>query len=129
MCIVARGQTFHFLGFVWDIDPAREMVRRRATNTNLYVPHWVALLGMVETNKEWASQVDLAEPVLVVPLPDGIGDLVIDGWHRLLKAHIEKKDYLRAHTLSYQEAKEICIQGDYRKRRPRPNVLELRRPA
>ena len=125
---MARGQTFHFLGFVWDIDPAREMVRRRATNTNLYVPHWVALLNMVETDKTWAAQVDLSEPILVVPLPDGIGDLVIDGWHRLLKAYIEKKEYLRAHLLSYQEAREICIEGDYRKRRPKTNVLELKGP-
>ncbi len=104
------------------------MVRRRATNTNLYVPHWVALLNMVETDKTWAAQVDLSEPILVVPLPDGIGDLVIDGWHRLLKAYIEKKEYLRAHLLSYQEAREICIEGDYRKRRPKTNVLELKGP-
>ncbi|KKN32743.1 hypothetical protein LCGC14_0810870 [marine sediment metagenome] len=122
------GQTFHFLGFVWNIDPALEMVKRRAPNVNLYVPHWVALLGMIETNKAWATNVDLSSPVILVPLPDGIGDLIIDGWHRVLKAHVEEKDYLRAHLLSYQEAREVCIEGDYRRRRPKTNVLELRGP-
>jgi len=58
--------------------------------------------------------VDLSDPILVIPLPpevfgedfDDVGDLVIDGWHRIALAVHEGREEVQARFLTVAGERE-----------------------
>jgi hypothetical protein len=97
-------QVFEAFGQIWRIEEALRRVADRQPET----------LVLDETLVEWARFLtegepitgrNLADPILVIPLPEGVfgpdaGHQVIDGWHRIAQAVGAGMHELPAHFLS-----------------------------
>ncbi|MET9244916.1 hypothetical protein [Nonomuraea sp. NPDC003709] len=76
---------FQMLAWRWDVTAAKKLTQGRTPDGQIEPSEWAGMLRLVAINAEHAAQVDLSEPLIVAPVPNG-GLLIIDGWHRLRKA-------------------------------------------
>jgi hypothetical protein len=76
---------FQILAWRWNITVAKQLAQGREPHGRLDPGAWEGMLGLIGINTEHAARVDLSEPLIVAPVPNG-GMLIIDGWHRLHKA-------------------------------------------
>lgn len=81
----SQVEWFQMLAWRWNITVAKQLAQGREPQGRLDPGAWKGMLGLLAINIEHAARVDLSEPLIVVPVPNG-GMLIIDGWHRLYKA-------------------------------------------
>lgn len=81
----SRVEFFQMLAWRWDVTAAKKLTQGRTPDGRIEPSEWAGMLRLVAINAEHATQVDLSEPLIVAPVPNG-GLLIIDGWHRLRKA-------------------------------------------
>ncbi|MFI6295965.1 ParB N-terminal domain-containing protein [Nonomuraea sp. NPDC050790] len=101
---------FQILAWRWNITTAKQLAKDREPQARLDPAAWKAMLGVITINTEHAARVDLTEPLIVAPVPNG-GMLIIDGWHRLHKALNTGVTELQAVILTAEEELACRIFG------------------
>ena len=89
MSAAARAEIFEWGVFLYDIARAKtEAAARPHEQGSLQVASWATMLGVMRIDEDHVPTRPLDEPLLVARLggPDG-PPMVIDGWHRIAKAH------------------------------------------
>lgn len=104
-------EVFSMLAYRWDVTAAKALVQRREPNGRADPTEWAGIGSLIRIDREHAKTVDLDEPLIAVPIPGGGGPLVIDGWHRLWRAHSEQAASLPVHVLTSEEEFQIRIYG------------------
>lgn len=94
-------EMFRFLNRAWDITAARQLIENgTGEHVRLPVAGWARLLGLIAIDPARANAVDLGRPVIVAQIPDTggplVGPMVIDGWHRIHRAHRDGVEHLPA---------------------------------
>jgi hypothetical protein len=126
-------QRFHFGPWVFNVDQAETIIAERPRETHvLPVESWARAYGLDEPedthrisligpgpdfDRAYAMTSDLTVPVIIATLHSeetGDGPLLIDGTHRLYRAHIEGMTELPAYVLSVEESLEIREDARYR---------------
>lgn len=122
-----RNQRFLFGAFVFNVDKALAMLEGdQRDRRTLEVAPWASFFGLDITdehsvalfaprylNRDYAMTTDLEDPVIVATLTGGEGErfpLVIDGTHRIYKAHVLGIGTLPALVLN--EAESLAIRDD-----------------
>ena len=104
---MSGSEVFRFLAWAWDIGQAH----RRAAD---YPVHQVDIGGLarfaslIRVDPAHVDEVDVAVPILVAPVPE-LGNLVIDGWHRVHRALRDGVTVLPARMLTEADEKQIRI--------------------
>ncbi|GAA4102295.1 hypothetical protein [Nonomuraea soli] len=101
---------FQILAWRWDITTAKQFAQGRVPRGRLDPAAWKGMLGLIAINIEHAARVDLSEPLIAAPVPNG-GLLIIDGWHRLHKALNTGVTELFAVVLTAEEERACRIFG------------------
>ena len=100
-------EVFRFLAWAWDIGEAHRLAAG-------YPVHQVDIGGLagfaslIHVDTAYLDQVDLAVPILIAPVPQ-LGNLVIDGWHRVHRALRDGITILPARMLSETDEKNCRI--------------------
>ena len=68
----------------------------------------MGLPALIRVNDAHLDDVDLSRPILVAPVPE-LGNLVVDGWHRVHRALRDGLTHLPARVLSEADEKHIRI--------------------
>ncbi|MBG0824898.1 hypothetical protein HS048_29810 [Planomonospora sp. ID91781] len=105
------AEMFHLLAWRWNVTTAKAYAAGRTPNTHLNPASWSGLLALIVIDTEHARTVDLAEPLIAVPVPDGGGPLVIDGWHRIHKALATGVERLPVIFLTAEEELACRVHG------------------
>ena len=101
---------FTFGAYRWNITAAEQLLAGRPVEHYAPVKKAAALLFMVYIDEAHAATVDLAKPLIIAPV-NNVGHIVIDGWHRIYKAHNEGIETLPAHVLTAEEEHQIRSYG------------------
>jgi hypothetical protein len=100
-------ETFRLLGWAWDVTEGHRLSAgypmRRVDITVL-----AGLAGLIAINPAHLDRVDLTRPVLVAPVPE-LGNLVIDGWHRVHRGLRDSITHLPARLLTAGDEQRIRI--------------------
>jgi len=125
-----RPEFFHYLGLSFDIAKAKkildkypheqvmvpvESLRQYLAETNYENGKAIGIKLGVSCNKEYAETLtveDLKRPLILVPLKEEIGHLVIDGYHRIAAAVRLGVQELPAVILTPKEARGVTIRGE-----------------
>ncbi|MFG3438394.1 hypothetical protein ACGF0J_14215 [Nonomuraea sp. NPDC047897] len=102
-------EVFHFGPYAWNITAAERIVEGREPDY-IRVGKVAALLWLVHVNEDYAATVDLAKPLILAPFAD-VGNIPIDGWHRIWKARREGVETLPAHALTADEEHIVRTHG------------------
>jgi hypothetical protein len=118
-----RLQIFEFGPWRFNVNAAHAIITEHPRNaTRLAVEDWarfyglasspgkVPLISPLELDRNYAMSTDLEEPVLVATMRNGKNDefsLLIDGTHRLYKAHTQRVTELPAYVLDADESLAI----------------------
>jgi hypothetical protein len=102
---------FQLLAWRWNVTTAKTFAAGRAPNGQLDPAGWSGLLSLIVIDEEHAASVDLTEPLIAVPVPDGGGPLIIDGWHRIHKALTTGTHRLPVILLTAEEETACRIHG------------------
>ena len=101
-------EVFRLLAWAWDVCEAHRLAGG-------YPVHQVDIGGLagfaslIHVDPAHVYEVDLAVPILIAPVPE-LGNLVIDGWHRIHRALRDAITVLPARMLSEADEKQIRIQ-------------------
>jgi hypothetical protein len=98
---------FRFLAFAGDVTEGH----RRAAGYPIHQVDVTVLAGfatLIRVNDAYLDQVDLTRPILIAPIPE-LGDLVIDGWHRVHRALRDGLTHLPARLLTEADEQHIRI--------------------
>jgi hypothetical protein len=104
---VSGREVFRFLAWTWDISQAH----RRAAGYPIQQVDIAGLAGfasLIHVNPARVDEVDLTAPILIAPVPE-LGNLVIDGWHRVHRALRDGHTVLPARMLTPADEKQIRI--------------------
>ncbi|NJP95416.1 hypothetical protein HCN51_39290 [Nonomuraea sp. FMUSA5-5] len=93
---------FQMLAWRWNVTAAKKLTKGRTPAGRIETREWAGMLRLIVINAEHAAQVDLSEPLIMAPVPNG-GMLIIDGWHRLHKALNSSVPELSAVVLTAEE--------------------------
>jgi len=104
-------EQFHLLAWRWDVTAAKALAAGRAPNATLVPADWAGLLRLIRIDADHAATVDLAQPLIAVPIPHDGGPLIIDGWHRLHQALSTGVEHLAAILLTAEEELACRIHG------------------
>ncbi|GAA2213302.1 hypothetical protein GCM10009850_087640 [Nonomuraea monospora] len=106
----SRIETFQLLAWKWNITAAKKATQGRTPVARIEPRDWAGMLRVIVINTEHAARVDMSEPLIVAPVPNG-GMLIIDGWHRLYKALATDVEELRAVVLTAEEEHACRMHG------------------
>jgi len=123
-----RLQRFQFGPWLFNVNAARAIIAESPRETQaLPVAAWaqfyglgdaetegVSLFAATHLDRDYAMTTNLAEPVLVATIRSSehrTRPLLIDGTHRLYRAHIERVAELPAYVLSVEESLAIREDG------------------
>ena len=112
-----EGESFTYEDFTFDISMGLDIVQGRTELGALKVAEWVKNpMFNIEINPAQLPHVDIAKPLLMATLPQIFGGthLLIDGWHRLHKAHQQGVPTLYAHVLNLHETYMVLRSQPYR---------------
>lgn len=117
------SETFVFARWSWDVVRALEVTRGRV---DMQLPpaaftQMAGLLVRVDREYAWNADLDLSVPVVLAPMPAATsGLLLVDGWHRLVRAHMLRRLSLPASVLTEEESLSVRTDADAaRARAPR----------
>ncbi|TMQ80269.1 hypothetical protein ETD83_41820 [Actinomadura soli] len=103
-------EMFVLLGWAWDIDTATRLAaRHQSQRADIRPLAWAR--AVIRINPDHAATVDLARPLLTVPIPDADTPLVIDGWHRIHRALTTGIHRLPAIHLDADDERACRIRG------------------
>lgn len=119
-----RWQQFTFMGWVWDVALARTITKDREPDGTLPVEPWYNMTGIMRINEEYAASdaVNTDEPVLAIILEhptEGDMPLVIDGWHRIVRAHNDGRERIPFILLTKAQEKAVRLNGEFIKKKTR----------
>lgn len=123
----AREQRFQFGPWLFNVSKAQELVAESPRDARpMPVEHWARFYGLTgpdagsfslfsprNLDKDYALTTDLSEPVIIATMRTLGGEqfsLLIDGTHRLYRAHVEGVARLSAYVLSIEET--LAIRAD-----------------
>jgi hypothetical protein len=106
----SRIETFQMLAWKWNVTAAKQHTADREPEGSLDPANWAGMLFLIRIDHEYAATVDLAEPLIAVPIPDA-GWLIIDGWHRIHKALTAGVEKLPVIVLTPEEELACRIHG------------------
>lgn len=103
-----RPETFRFLGITFDVQAAKAHLKAKPRDSvemplNKDLINFMNLIRIPDVEQE----IDLMVPVIVAELGPGNGALVIDGWHRIKKAHELGHKAVLAQVLNVRETEQI----------------------
>ena len=109
-----KREVFRFMAKAWDIDKAKEFIRKKPRKTvTIELAKLEGLRRMIHVNQEYATMIDLetADPIIAAPVktPEGTMYMIIDGWHRIERASQLEVPELQAYLLTPREAKAIEV--------------------
>jgi hypothetical protein len=106
----ARGESFRFLAFAWDVYRAAAILRRAPrTPTSVKVADAAQLRALIRiVDDPDGRPIDLSWPLIAVQL-GSIGTLIIDGYHRIDRAIAEGVQTLPMHVLTPAEERACRI--------------------
>ena len=117
-------QYFVFAAWAFDIDAAQERLKSHPREQiQAEITGWARAFGLHEQpegrfplisgpdlDREYAMTTDTDVPLIFATL-EAAGQapelLLIDGWHRLYRAHAEQRTHLPAHVLDVEESLAI----------------------
>ena len=91
-------EVFRLLVWTWDISEAHRLAASYPVH-QVDIGGLVGFAPLIRVNPAHLDAVDLAVPILIVPVPE-LGNLVIDGWHRIHRALRDGVTVLPARVLS-----------------------------
>lgn len=107
-------ELFSFGQWTWNITNALTNVEEamKADPDDAYlqqapVAKLASMLPFMLLDEEHAMTADLSKPLLAAPVPDEGALMVIDGWHRILRAHREGVEQLPLITLTEEESTAV----------------------
>jgi hypothetical protein len=98
---------FRFLAWAWDIGEAQRLAAGYPVQ-QVDIGGLAGFASLIRVDPAHVDEVDLAVPILIAPVPE-LGDLVIDGWHRVHRALRDGVTVLPARMLSDADEKQIRI--------------------
>ncbi|MPZ26489.1 MAG: hypothetical protein GEV12_08530 [Micromonosporaceae bacterium] len=104
---MSAHKVFHLMRWAWDVTEGH----RLATGYPIHQVDITVLAGMaglIGINPAHLERVDLARPLLLAPVPE-LGNLVIDGWHRVHQALRTGITHLPARLLTSEDEQRIRI--------------------
>jgi hypothetical protein len=106
------NQTFHFGQWIWDVDKAANLV----VDKDSIMVDVSALIGYINRgiigiNRKHVDSTDPDSPGIIAPIDVGgqTGYILIDGWHRLYKAHLIGRAQFAVKPLSESESNSCLI--------------------
>lgn len=119
-----REQWFYFGPWIFNVRRALQIADRSRRVRPLPVERWARFYGLsegsvpifepYEINEPYALETDLSRPVLVATMKNKHGmpfPLLVDGLHRLYRAHTEHVLQLSAHVLTAEETLAVREDG------------------
>jgi hypothetical protein len=104
---VSGREVFRFLAWTWDISQAHRLAAGYPIQ-RVDIAGLAGFAALIHVDPAHLDEVDLAAPILIAPVPE-LGDLVIDGWHRVHRALRDRVTVLPARMLSEADEKQIRI--------------------
>jgi len=103
-------QMFDGFGCVWDVTAAQEIVRDRQPGY-VRVADLVGYihLGVVAVDKEYAAGLSGPYEPVIIALAPRVGNIPIDGWHKVWKAHLDGVEDLPALLLTGEEEQQVRL--------------------
>lgn len=106
------GQTFNFLGKVWDIDAAMEILKKKPRASKML--DITQAMSLIRTDPKYVASIDLSKaPPIIVGTIKSKGEefwLPLDGWHRIRKAKDLGLTELPAYILTKKETDRIVLE-------------------
>jgi hypothetical protein len=104
--------TFTFGPYAWDVTAALAVAALLGVPERPFlVESALQLLPFVHVDRDHAAGVDLAEPLLAVPFRPVRSPLVIDGWHRIWRAHRDGVAELPCRLLTGPQEFKVRLYG------------------
>ena len=100
-------EVFRLLAWAWDIGEAHRLAAGHPVR-QVDIGGLAGFASLIRVNPAHLDEVDLAVPILIAPVPE-LGNLVIDGWHRVHRALRDGVTVLPARMLSEADEKQIRI--------------------
>jgi hypothetical protein len=105
---VSGREVFRFLAWTWDISQAHRLAAGYPTR-QVDIAGLAGFASLIHIDPAHVDEVDLGAPILIAPVPE-LGNLVIDGWHRVHRALRDCHTVLPARMLTPPDEKRIRIQ-------------------
>jgi hypothetical protein len=110
-------QEFHAFGQVWLVEEALRRVVDSESRM-LLIDDRLRDDARFLTSGELTSGANVAEPILVIPLPPAVfgpnpGHQVMDGWHRIAKALDEGLEEVPAHFLTPADERSCRVADEW----------------
>lgn len=106
-CRLTRNdETFNFLAVTWNITEMKNWVEEHKDElaiVNVAVGPWYNFIyKIIRINKDRLTEVNLDNPVIMAYIGD-TSCLILDGNHRIVKAHNEGLKTLKGYCLSFEQ--------------------------
>ncbi|MDG4857078.1 hypothetical protein P8605_02705 [Streptomyces sp. T-3] len=102
---------FQFMAYCWDVTAALQLAETLPVQ-RLHAEPLFRWLPLISVDVRHAAQVSLDRPLLVVTVGDLDGvSMVIDGWHRLYRAHAEALTHLPCLVLDEDQELQVRVLG------------------
>ena len=107
---IGEHETFQILQSQWDITKAKALLKTSPREANAVpVTNLIALLHHIRTKQERIDRIEFAKsPPLIMGMVRGTY-LLLDGYHRLSKAHTAGAEYMPVYVLTEAETNTIAI--------------------
>jgi hypothetical protein len=104
---VSGPEVFRFLAWAWDISQAHRLAAGHPVR-QVDIGGLAGFASLIHVDTAYLDEVDLSSPILIAPVPE-LGDLVIDGWHRVHRALRDGITVLPARLLSEADEQHCRI--------------------
>ena len=101
-------EVFRLLAWARDIGEAHRLAAGHPVH-QVDIGGLAGFAPLIHVNPAHLDAVDLAAPILIAPVPE-LGNLVIDGWHRIHRALRDGVTVLPARMLSETDEQHCRIQ-------------------
>jgi hypothetical protein len=98
---------FRLLAWAWDIGEAHRLAGGYPVQ-QVDIGGLAGFASLIRVDPTHVDEVDLSVPILIAPVPE-LGNLVIDGWHRVQRALRDGITVLPARMLSEADEQHCRI--------------------
>jgi hypothetical protein len=104
---VSGPEVFRFLAWAWNISRAHRLAADYPIQ-QVDIADLAGFASLIHVDPAHLDRVDLSSPILIAPVPE-LGNLVIDGWHRVHRGLRDGHTALPARMLTPADEKQIRI--------------------